>query len=126
MINLPMHPAAAWHASRTSLTSCVSIARPSAATSHGSPRPARRRWLWPIHASGASGLGPVGPAALHQRASASAGAFVGEPAEVADMIAPFLDAGVEHLIVGLAAGAGPESIGIAVKTLAPLLRPCNS
>jgi alkanesulfonate monooxygenase SsuD/methylene tetrahydromethanopterin reductase-like flavin-dependent oxidoreductase (luciferase family) len=29
----------------------------------------------------------------HQRAGASAGAFVGDPAEVADMITPFLDAG---------------------------------
>jgi hypothetical protein len=27
------------------------------------------------------------------------------------MIRPFLDAWVQHLIVGLAAGAGPESIG---------------
>jgi alkanesulfonate monooxygenase SsuD/methylene tetrahydromethanopterin reductase-like flavin-dependent oxidoreductase (luciferase family) len=68
----------------------------------------------------------VGPAARHQRAGASAGAFVGKPAEVADMITPFLDAGVEHLIVELAAGARPESIGLAVKTLAPLLRPGNS
>ncbi len=42
------------------------------------------------------------------------------------MITPFLDAGVEHLIVELAAGARPESIGLAVKTLAPLLRPGNS
>jgi hypothetical protein len=61
--------------------------------------------------AGASGLGPVGPAARHQRAGALAGAFAGEPGEVADMIRRFLDAWVQHLIVELAAGAGPESIG---------------
>jgi alkanesulfonate monooxygenase SsuD/methylene tetrahydromethanopterin reductase-like flavin-dependent oxidoreductase (luciferase family) len=51
---------------------------------------------------------------------AEAGAFVGEPAEIADMIRPFLDAGVQHLIVELAGGAGPESIALAAKALAPL------
>jgi len=49
-----------------------------------------------------------------------AGAFVGEPAEIADMIRPFLDAGIQHLIVELAGGAGPESIAMAAKALAPL------
>jgi alkanesulfonate monooxygenase SsuD/methylene tetrahydromethanopterin reductase-like flavin-dependent oxidoreductase (luciferase family) len=52
--------------------------------------------------------------------AAQAGAFVGEPAEIADMIRPFLDAGVQHLIVELADGAGPESIALAAKALAPL------
>jgi alkanesulfonate monooxygenase SsuD/methylene tetrahydromethanopterin reductase-like flavin-dependent oxidoreductase (luciferase family) len=52
--------------------------------------------------------------------AAEAGAFVGEPAEIADMIRPFLDAGVQHLIVELASGAGPESIALAAKALAPL------
>jgi hypothetical protein len=37
-----------------------------------------------------------------------------------DMIRPFLDAGGQHLIVELADGAGPESITLAAKALAPL------
>ncbi len=49
-----------------------------------------------------------------------AGAFAGEPAQIADMIRPFLDAGVQHLIVELAGGATPESIALAAKALAPL------
>ena len=52
--------------------------------------------------------------------AAEAGAFVGEPAEIAGMIRPFLDAGVQHLIVELAGGATPESIALAAKALAPL------
>src|SRR5215472_15429080 len=52
--------------------------------------------------------------------AAEAGAFVGEPAEIAGKIRPFLDAGVQHLIVELAGGAGPESIAMAAKALAPL------
>ena len=55
--------------------------------------------------------------------AAEAGAFVGEPAEIADMIWPFVDAGVQHLIVELAGGAGPESIALAAKALAPLMPP---
>jgi len=39
------------------------------------------------------------------------------------MIRPFLDAGVQHLIVELAGGAGPESIALAAKALAPLAPP---
>jgi alkanesulfonate monooxygenase SsuD/methylene tetrahydromethanopterin reductase-like flavin-dependent oxidoreductase (luciferase family) len=54
---------------------------------------------------------------------AEVGAFVGEPDQIADMIRPFLDAGVQHLIVELAGGAGPESIALAAKALAPLLPP---
>jgi alkanesulfonate monooxygenase SsuD/methylene tetrahydromethanopterin reductase-like flavin-dependent oxidoreductase (luciferase family) len=50
-----------------------------------------------------------------------AGAFVGEPADIAGMARPFLDAGVDHLVVELAGGAGPESIALAAKALAPLL-----
>ena len=52
---------------------------------------------------------------------AEAGAFVGEPAEIADMVKPFLDAGVRHLIVELADGARPESVTMAAKALAPLV-----
>jgi alkanesulfonate monooxygenase SsuD/methylene tetrahydromethanopterin reductase-like flavin-dependent oxidoreductase (luciferase family) len=52
--------------------------------------------------------------------AAGAGAFVGEPAEITDMVRPFLDAGVQHLIVELAGGARPESIALAAKALAPL------
>jgi alkanesulfonate monooxygenase SsuD/methylene tetrahydromethanopterin reductase-like flavin-dependent oxidoreductase (luciferase family) len=51
---------------------------------------------------------------------ADAGGFVGEPAEIADMIRPFLDAGVQHPIVELAGGAAPESIALAAKALVPL------
>ncbi len=47
-----------------------------------------------------------------------AGAFVGEPDDVADMVQPFLDAGVDHLVVELAGGAGPESITLAAQALA--------
>jgi alkanesulfonate monooxygenase SsuD/methylene tetrahydromethanopterin reductase-like flavin-dependent oxidoreductase (luciferase family) len=55
--------------------------------------------------------------------SAQAGAFVGEPAQIADMIGPFLDAGVQHVIVELAGGATPQSIALAAKALAPLVGP---
>ena len=54
--------------------------------------------------------------------AAEAGAFAGEPAEIADMIRPFLDAGVQHLVVELADGARPESIALAAKALAPLVQ----
>jgi alkanesulfonate monooxygenase SsuD/methylene tetrahydromethanopterin reductase-like flavin-dependent oxidoreductase (luciferase family) len=57
--------------------------------------------------------------------AAEAGAFVGEPAEIAGMIRPFLDAGVQHLIVELAGGARPQSIALAAKALAPLVPPGN-
>jgi alkanesulfonate monooxygenase SsuD/methylene tetrahydromethanopterin reductase-like flavin-dependent oxidoreductase (luciferase family) len=53
--------------------------------------------------------------------AAEAGAFVGEPAEIAHMIRPFLDVGVQHLIVELAGGARPESVALATKALAPLV-----
>ena len=53
--------------------------------------------------------------------AAEAGAFVGEPAEIAGMVMPFLDVGVDHLIVELAGGTGPESIALAAKALAPLM-----
>lgn len=54
--------------------------------------------------------------------AAGSGAFVGEPAGIADMVRPFLDAGVGHLIVELADGATPESVALAAKALAPLTR----
>ncbi len=54
--------------------------------------------------------------------AAEAGAFVGEPAEIADMVRPFLDAGVDHLAVELAGGTGAESIALAAKALVPLAR----
>jgi alkanesulfonate monooxygenase SsuD/methylene tetrahydromethanopterin reductase-like flavin-dependent oxidoreductase (luciferase family) len=53
--------------------------------------------------------------------AAAAGAFVGEAAEIAGMVRPFLDAGVDHLVVELAGGTGPESIALAAKALAPLM-----
>ena len=53
--------------------------------------------------------------------AAEAGAFVGEPTEIANMVRPFLDAGVDHLVVELAGGAGPESIALAAKALDPLM-----
>jgi len=52
--------------------------------------------------------------------AAEAGAFVGEPAEIADVIRPFLDAGVQHLVVELAGGANPQSIALAAKALGAL------
>jgi alkanesulfonate monooxygenase SsuD/methylene tetrahydromethanopterin reductase-like flavin-dependent oxidoreductase (luciferase family) len=55
-----------------------------------------------------------------------AGAFVGEPAEIASMVRPFLDAGVDHLIVELAGGTGPESIALAAKALTPLMQAAAS
>jgi alkanesulfonate monooxygenase SsuD/methylene tetrahydromethanopterin reductase-like flavin-dependent oxidoreductase (luciferase family) len=58
--------------------------------------------------------------------AAEAGAFVGEPAEIAGMIRPFLDAGVQHLIVELAGGARPQTIALAAKALAPLAPPSNN
>jgi alkanesulfonate monooxygenase SsuD/methylene tetrahydromethanopterin reductase-like flavin-dependent oxidoreductase (luciferase family) len=53
--------------------------------------------------------------------SAEAGAFVGEPADIAGLVRPFLDAGVDHLVIELAGGAWPESIALAAKALAPLM-----
>jgi alkanesulfonate monooxygenase SsuD/methylene tetrahydromethanopterin reductase-like flavin-dependent oxidoreductase (luciferase family) len=53
--------------------------------------------------------------------AAEAGAFVGEPAQIAGMIRPYLDAGVQHLIVELAGATGPESIALATEALAPLV-----
>jgi alkanesulfonate monooxygenase SsuD/methylene tetrahydromethanopterin reductase-like flavin-dependent oxidoreductase (luciferase family) len=58
--------------------------------------------------------------------AAESGAFAGEPAQIADMIRPFLTAGVEHLIIELAGGAGPESIALAAKALAPLVPPAHN
>jgi alkanesulfonate monooxygenase SsuD/methylene tetrahydromethanopterin reductase-like flavin-dependent oxidoreductase (luciferase family) len=55
--------------------------------------------------------------------AAEADAFAGEPAEIADMIRPFLDVGVQHHIVELAGGAGSESKALAAKALAPLVPP---
>lgn len=55
--------------------------------------------------------------------AAEAGAFVGEPAQIADMVRPFIDAGVRHLIVELAGGARPQTIALAAKALAPLAPP---
>jgi alkanesulfonate monooxygenase SsuD/methylene tetrahydromethanopterin reductase-like flavin-dependent oxidoreductase (luciferase family) len=63
-----------------------------------------------------------GPARGLSEPAAGTGAFAGEPAEIADMIRPFLNAGVQHLIVELAGGAGPESIALAAKALAPLVQ----
>jgi hypothetical protein len=53
--------------------------------------------------------------------AAEAGAFVGKTAEIAGMIRPFLDAGIDHLIVELAGGTGPESVALAAKALTPLM-----
>ncbi len=53
--------------------------------------------------------------------AAEAGAFVGEPADIAGMVRSFLDAGVDHLVVELAGGAWPESIALAAEALAPLM-----
>jgi alkanesulfonate monooxygenase SsuD/methylene tetrahydromethanopterin reductase-like flavin-dependent oxidoreductase (luciferase family) len=58
--------------------------------------------------------------------ASEAGAFVGEPAEIASMVRPFLDAGVDHLIVELAGGTGPESIALAAKALTPLMSAVGS
>ena len=58
--------------------------------------------------------------------TAEAGAFVGEPADIAGMVRPFLGAGVDHLVVELAGGTGPESIALAAKALAPLMLPTVS
>jgi alkanesulfonate monooxygenase SsuD/methylene tetrahydromethanopterin reductase-like flavin-dependent oxidoreductase (luciferase family) len=52
--------------------------------------------------------------------AAADGAFVGQPADIAAMARPFLDAGVDHLIVELAGGASPDSVALAAKALAPL------
>ncbi len=53
--------------------------------------------------------------------AAETGAFVGEPAGIAGMVRPFLDAGIDHLVVELAGRPGPESIALAAKALAPLM-----
>jgi alkanesulfonate monooxygenase SsuD/methylene tetrahydromethanopterin reductase-like flavin-dependent oxidoreductase (luciferase family) len=50
-----------------------------------------------------------------------AGVFVGEPAEVADQVRPFIDAGVEHLVVELSGGVRPGSIDLVAAALGPLV-----
>ena len=62
-----------------------------------------------------------GPSFGLGQASADAGAFVGEPDDIAQMVQPFLAAGVGHLIIELAGGATPESVALAAKALVPLL-----
>jgi alkanesulfonate monooxygenase SsuD/methylene tetrahydromethanopterin reductase-like flavin-dependent oxidoreductase (luciferase family) len=52
--------------------------------------------------------------------AADAGAFVGQPGDIAEMVRPFLKAGVEHFIIELAGGATPESIALAAQALSPL------
>jgi hypothetical protein len=42
------------------------------------------------------------------------------------MIRPFLDAGIDHLIVELAGGSGPESVALAAKALTPLMPAAGS
>jgi alkanesulfonate monooxygenase SsuD/methylene tetrahydromethanopterin reductase-like flavin-dependent oxidoreductase (luciferase family) len=48
------------------------------------------------------------------------GVFVGEPGDIAEQVQPFLDAGIEHLIVEFAGGTDPKSIALAAEALAPL------
>jgi alkanesulfonate monooxygenase SsuD/methylene tetrahydromethanopterin reductase-like flavin-dependent oxidoreductase (luciferase family) len=49
-----------------------------------------------------------------------AGIFVGEPDDIAAQARPFLDAGVDHLIVELAGGADAKSIALAADALGAL------
>jgi len=49
-----------------------------------------------------------------------AGVFVGEPDDIAVQAKPFIDAGVDHLVVELAAGADAKSIALAADALAAL------
>ena len=49
------------------------------------------------------------------------GAFTGKPADIAGLVRPFLDAGVDHLVVELADGTRPQSIALAARALAPLM-----
>jgi alkanesulfonate monooxygenase SsuD/methylene tetrahydromethanopterin reductase-like flavin-dependent oxidoreductase (luciferase family) len=48
------------------------------------------------------------------------GVFVGEPGAIAEQVMPFLEAGVEHLVVELAGGADPKAIALAGEALAAL------
>lgn len=54
------------------------------------------------------------------------GVFVGAPDDVRDQIQPFIDAGIDHLIVELVGASDPSSIEFAAETLAPLAMPANS
>lgn len=65
-------------------------------------------------------MGPVGPPRGIAEPVAEAGASVGQPGDIAEMVRPFLNAGVEHFIVELADGATPESIALAAQALSPL------
>ena len=49
-----------------------------------------------------------------------AGVFVGEPDEIAEQVRPFLEAGVDHLIVELAGGADGEAVNLASEALSAL------
>jgi alkanesulfonate monooxygenase SsuD/methylene tetrahydromethanopterin reductase-like flavin-dependent oxidoreductase (luciferase family) len=60
---------------------------------------------------------PRGLTGLDQRS----GVFVGEPTHIAEQVRPFLDAGVEHLVIELAAGADAKTISLAAEALAPLI-----
>jgi len=53
--------------------------------------------------------------------ASEAGAFTGKPADIAGLVRPFLDAGVDHLVVELADGTRPQSIALAARALAPLM-----
>lgn len=48
------------------------------------------------------------------------GVFVGEPRDIAEQVRPFLDAGVDHLVVELAGATDAKSIALAAEALAPL------
>lgn len=55
-----------------------------------------------------------------------AGVFVGTPDEVRVQIRPFINAGIDHLIVELVDAGNPNSIELAAETLAPLVTAPNS
>lgn len=49
-----------------------------------------------------------------------AGVFVGEPGDIAEQVRPFLDAGVQHLVVELVDPAEPKAVALAAEALEPL------
>jgi alkanesulfonate monooxygenase SsuD/methylene tetrahydromethanopterin reductase-like flavin-dependent oxidoreductase (luciferase family) len=51
----------------------------------------------------------------------SSGVFVGEPSDIAEQVRPFLDAGVDHLVVELTGAPDPKSIALAAEALAPMI-----
>jgi alkanesulfonate monooxygenase SsuD/methylene tetrahydromethanopterin reductase-like flavin-dependent oxidoreductase (luciferase family) len=60
-------------------------------------------------------------APLFGGAGARQGVFVGEPTEVVDQLAPWLTAGIDHIVFELPGGDDPKTVALAGETLANVM-----